>query len=58
MCCIELVRSANNFACKTFEYDSIAERFVASDEQVCIICAEKIIAMYSSLKCLKSTDLC
>ena len=34
MCCIELVRRANNFAYKTFKYDSITELSVASDEQV------------------------
>ena len=58
MCCIELVRRANNFAYKTFKYDSIGELSVASDEQVCLICAEENIAMYSPLKCMKSTDLC
>ena len=55
---IELVRLANNFAYKAFKYDSIAELSVASDEQVCPICAEKNTAMYSLLKCMKSTDLC
>ena len=58
MCCFQLVRRANNFAYKTLKYDSIAaELSVASDEQVCLICAEEIIAMYSPLKCMKSTDL-
>ena len=47
-----------NFAYKTYKYDLIAKLSVASDEQVSLICAEEIITMYSSLKCMKSTDLC
>ena len=56
--CIELVRHANNFADKTFKNDSIPELSVTSDEQVCLICAEEIIATCSPLKCMKSENLC
>ena len=58
MCCIELVSRANNFAYKTYRYDLITKLSAASDEQVSLICAGEIITMFSSLKCMKSTDLC